>query len=310
MRASRSLARDARSGRAPGVLRHRLRCRLTLGIHSDREPGLPLPCSIAPSRSPSPRDMRRVGAPGSATRRAVGASELCVRSRIASESLISSMETRSGQEQRRFRLGDGERVPDGVRRIARGQLDMSIERLNGDTHENLGTAVHETRKSLKRLRATVRLARDELGDEVYRRENVAFRDAAGRLGGARDSQVLLETLDALIDRHPDAAPVRGLRASRGRRGRRRPGRSRPGTGARWRLAARAGRPRRAGSGLQADLPPRPTRVPHRPPGAEHREPARAAQASKVPLVRGADRPAGRAEEAEAHRPAGPRDSRV
>jgi len=66
--------------------------------------------------------------------------------------------------------------------------------------------VHETRKSLKRLRATVRLARDELGDEVYRRENVAFRDAVGRLGGARDSQVLLETLDALIDRHPDAAP--------------------------------------------------------------------------------------------------------
>jgi CHAD domain-containing protein len=116
------------------------------------------------------------------------------------------METLSGQEQRRFRLGDGERVPDGVRRIARGQLDMSIERLNGDTNENLGTAVHETRKSLKRLRATVRLARDELGDEVYRRDNVAFRDAGGRLGGARDSQVLLETLDALTDRYPDAAP--------------------------------------------------------------------------------------------------------
>jgi CHAD domain-containing protein len=115
------------------------------------------------------------------------------------------METVSGQDQRRFRLGDGERVPDGLRRIARGQLDMSIERLNGDTDEDLGTAVHETRKSLKRLRATVRLARDELGVEVYRRENVAFRDAGRRLGGARDSQVLLETLDALTDRYPDEA---------------------------------------------------------------------------------------------------------
>jgi CHAD domain-containing protein len=109
-------------------------------------------------------------------------------------------------EERRFRLGDGERVADGVRRIAGGQLDMSIERLDGDTDEDLGTAVHETRKSLKRLRATVRLARDELGDEAYRRENVAFRDAARRLGGARDSQVLLETLDALTDRYPDEAP--------------------------------------------------------------------------------------------------------
>jgi CHAD domain-containing protein len=74
--------------------------------------------------------------------------------------------------------------------------------------------VHETRKSLKRLRATVRLARDELGDEVYRRENVAFRDAGGWLGGARDSQVLLETLNALIDRHPEGPPARFARFKR------------------------------------------------------------------------------------------------
>jgi CHAD domain-containing protein len=93
-----------------------------------------------------------------------------------------------------------------VRRIAGGQLEMSIERLDGDTDEDLGRAVHETRKSLKRVRATVRLVRDELGDEAYRRENVAFRDAGRRLGGARDSQVLLETLDALTDRYADEAP--------------------------------------------------------------------------------------------------------
>ena len=116
------------------------------------------------------------------------------------------METRPALDQRRFRLGDGERVADGVRRIARGQLDMSIERLEGDTDEDLGTAVHETRKSLKRLRAIVRVARDELGEEAYRRENVAFRDAGRRLGGARDSQVLLETLGALSDHCADEAP--------------------------------------------------------------------------------------------------------
>jgi CHAD domain-containing protein len=116
------------------------------------------------------------------------------------------MDSLPTHDQRRFRLGDGERASEGVRRIARGQLDMSIERLAGDTDEDLGTAVHETRKSLKRLRATVRLARDELGNEVYRRENVAFRDAGRRLGGARDSQVLLETLDALANRYPNEAP--------------------------------------------------------------------------------------------------------
>jgi CHAD domain-containing protein len=107
---------------------------------------------------------------------------------------------------RLFRLRSGEGVQDGFRRIASGQLDMSIERLEGHTDEELGTAVHETRKSLKRLRATVRLARDELGDELYRRENSAFREGGRRLAGARDSRVLLETLDALTDRYPDEAP--------------------------------------------------------------------------------------------------------
>jgi CHAD domain-containing protein len=91
---------------------------------------------------------------------------------------------------------------------------MAIERLEGRTDEQLGTAVHETRKGLKRLRATVRLARDELGGEVYRRENSAFRDAGRRLAGARDSRVLLETLDALTDRYLDGVPGRFQRFRR------------------------------------------------------------------------------------------------
>src|SRR5215213_4499072 len=115
---------------------------------------------------------------------------------------------------RRFRLRRGERVPGGIRRIACGQLETAIERLEGRTDEQLGTAVHETRKSLKRLRATVRLARDELGDEVYRRENGAFREAGRRLAGARDSRVLLETLDALTDSYLDGLPGRFRRFRR------------------------------------------------------------------------------------------------
>ena len=112
----------------------------------------------------------------------------------------------SSEDRRRFRLRDGEPVREGIVRIADSQLEMAIERLEGDTDEDLGTAVHEARKSFKRLRTTVRLARDELGDEVYRRENAAFRDAGRRLAGARDSQVLLETLAAISERYPDEAP--------------------------------------------------------------------------------------------------------
>jgi CHAD domain-containing protein len=63
--------------------------------------------------------------------------------------------------------------------------------------ETLAEAVHGARKGFKRLRATVRLARAELGDEVYRRENATFRNAGRALSGARDAEVLVETLDGL-----------------------------------------------------------------------------------------------------------------
>ena len=114
----------------------------------------------------------------------------------------------SGEDRRRFRLAEGEPVTEGIVRIADGQLELAIERLEGNTDEDLGTAVHEARKSFKRLRTTVRLARDELGDEVYRRENAGFRDAGRRLAGARDSQVLLEALAAISERYPEEAEVR------------------------------------------------------------------------------------------------------
>src|SRR5918999_5846076 len=106
----------------------------------------------------------------------------------------------SSEDRRRFRLADGEPVHEGIVRIANGQLEMAIERLEGSADEDLGDAVHEARKSFKRLRTTVRLARDELGDEVYRRENPAFRDAGRRLAGAPAQPGVPPTLDPLHQR--------------------------------------------------------------------------------------------------------------
>jgi CHAD domain-containing protein len=56
------------------------------------------------------------------------------------------------------------------------------------------TAVHETRKALKRIRALLRLMRPALGGEVFRRENARFRDIAGKLAGEREFDVLVETI--------------------------------------------------------------------------------------------------------------------
>ena len=100
-------------------------------------------------------------------------------------------------ESRAYRLKDDESLPAGVARIARGRIDHAIDELGGDTDSSPVEAVHEARKDMKKLRALLRLARGELGDDTYVRENACYRDAARELAGARDSDVMLETLAAL-----------------------------------------------------------------------------------------------------------------
>ena len=105
-----------------------------------------------------------------------------------------------GGPDRTYRLHADEYVPDGIRRIAGGQLLSAREDLDGASKQTLGDAVHETRKRLKRLRACLRLSRDALGDGTYDRENTIFRMAGRRLSAARDAEVLVETLDGLRER--------------------------------------------------------------------------------------------------------------
>jgi CHAD domain-containing protein len=114
------------------------------------------------------------------------------------------------ERDRRIGLSPQEDVADGLQRMLLGQLDLAIEtleRLDGDEAPESG--VHETRKALKRLRAMLRLLAAELGDRAYAREDAALRDAGRRLSGSRDAEVLLATLDGLIESHPDKLAGRG-----------------------------------------------------------------------------------------------------
>jgi CHAD domain-containing protein len=108
---------------------------------------------------------------------------------------------RSTRRRTRLRLRPDESAADELRRMARGQLELASGRL--ESGDDVGEAVHEARKSFKRMRALVRLARDPLGEDVYRSENRAFRDTGRELSAARDAQVLRETLDDLADRYRD-----------------------------------------------------------------------------------------------------------
>jgi CHAD domain-containing protein len=118
---------------------------------------------------------------------------------------------------RRYRLEPSETPSEGLARVASAQLDYTISLLERVPEGNRGAeAIHEARKALKRLRALLRVSRDSLGDERYRRENVLLRDAGRELSSARDARVQLDTLDSLLKSYPDAVgdgALTGLRES-------------------------------------------------------------------------------------------------
>jgi CHAD domain len=92
---------------------------------------------------------------------------------------------RSERRRTRFRLHPDENAAEGLRRVARAQIDIASAQL--EDGDDVAESVHEARKSFKRVRAVVRLARDPLGDDVYRRENAAFRDTGRELAAARST---------------------------------------------------------------------------------------------------------------------------
>jgi CHAD domain-containing protein len=103
-----------------------------------------------------------------------------------------------------YRLQFDETLDDGLSRVASEQLSDALAGLQdpGDPVK----AVHEARKSVKKSRAALRLARPALPKDAYRREDRALRDAGRSLSGARDADVLLETVDALSERFAGQLP--------------------------------------------------------------------------------------------------------
>jgi CHAD domain-containing protein len=114
-----------------------------------------------------------------------------------------------------FVLDPSRPIPKAVRKAAEKQLRKSVEGLTGQAELGPDEAAHDARKRTKKVRALLRLARPELGDKAYRRENSALRDAARLLSPVRDAWVLVEALDDLVtppDEDLSAEAVAGFRA--------------------------------------------------------------------------------------------------
>jgi CHAD domain-containing protein len=112
--------------------------------------------------------------------------------------------TRSRRRDRKLGLAPGEPLAEALPRMAVGQVDIVLELLAPDSQASNARVVHETRKATKRLRTLLRLLEHQLGDAEYARESDALRALAQRFSAARDAEVMLATLDGLIDRHPRA----------------------------------------------------------------------------------------------------------
>jgi len=103
-----------------------------------------------------------------------------------------------------YRLQTDEPLPEGIKRIAIEMANRAIWQLT--QQEQKDKAVHDARKCCKKIRAVLRLVRDEIGQDLYRRENALYRDAARELSNLRSSAVMAETLDELRERFKDDLP--------------------------------------------------------------------------------------------------------
>src|SRR5436305_1606175 len=97
-----------------------------------------------------------------------------------------------------FSIRPTEPVGEEVRRVLQEQVGSALDHLRDPGAAGLEAAVHEARKSCKRLRAVFRLVRPALSANRYQTLNHSVRDAARELSGARDATALVDMFDDLL----------------------------------------------------------------------------------------------------------------
>ena len=117
-----------------------------------------------------------------------------------------------------YRLEREETVSAGLRRVVREQIESAVERLAGEKKATRDEAIHSSRKSIKKVRATLRLARRDMGESPL--EHDRLRDIAGRISEFRDALVVIATFDALKKKYAHEAggvKLRSIRSGLARR---------------------------------------------------------------------------------------------
>jgi CHAD domain-containing protein len=97
---------------------------------------------------------------------------------------------------------EDEGLSDGLKRIVLEQIDEALKNLK-PAARNKDEAIHDARVCIKKVRALLRLMQDSLGNQTYRTEDTAYRDAGRTLSKVRDTVALIEVVDKLIEHFSD-----------------------------------------------------------------------------------------------------------
>jgi CHAD domain-containing protein len=94
-----------------------------------------------------------------------------------------------------YRLKPGQPISQSVRQVGVDQIERVLTQFSAKG--KMGSAVHEARKSMKRLRALLHLIRPAMMKGEFRRDEARLKMIARSLSGARDAQAMIEAIEKL-----------------------------------------------------------------------------------------------------------------
>ncbi len=112
-----------------------------------------------------------------------------------------------------FRFKHKEGLSKGLRRIYTTELQAAATGLlPPEVEKDHDKAIHEARKSVKKVRGVLRLIQPQLGGE-YKKTNTRLRGVGRKLSAFRDAGAALETVEALEKQYPGEAKLTALKVA-------------------------------------------------------------------------------------------------
>jgi len=104
-----------------------------------------------------------------------------------------------------FELHERKHIEEELKKIARRQLRRAADALSHANNGTLKTAVHESRKSVKKVRAIVD-GLERSGTEIPRKDEKRLKRASRQLSTLRDGAAIVDTFDRVRRRYPARIP--------------------------------------------------------------------------------------------------------